>query len=76
MGQYLALRTYAESVSGLCAQVGETTGQPETTLRLVSFVEEIRDKTWGDIKAALTRFVTLPLGARKMRRLIRMEATY
>lgn len=31
-------------------------GQPETTLRLVSFVEEVRDKTWGDIKAALTRF--------------------
>ena len=57
VGQYIALRTYAESVSGLCGQVGETTGQPDTTLRLVSFVQEVRDKTWGDIKSALTRFV-------------------
>ncbi|VDB92161.1 unnamed protein product [Peniophora sp. CBMAI 1063] len=54
VGQYIAPRQYAESVSGLCAQIGEATGQPETTLRLVTFVQEIRDKTWGDIKSALT----------------------
>ncbi|KAI0032485.1 TIP-1 family-domain-containing protein [Vararia minispora EC-137] len=52
--QYQALRTYVGAVGNTCSTVSEVVGQPDATLRLVDFLNDIRVKTWLDMKAALT----------------------
>jgi uncharacterized protein with HEPN domain len=57
VSQYQALQAYSAAVESTCSIVGETVGQFDATLRLVSFIQDVRVKTWADMKAALTRQV-------------------
>lgn len=50
--EYHALQEFVSNVTKSCSQVEDGAGQQ--TLQLVTFLERIRDKTWADIKGALS----------------------
>ncbi|KAI0047816.1 hypothetical protein FA95DRAFT_1540756 [Auriscalpium vulgare] len=51
---YQSLQAFVASVTDACAKVVEVTGQADTTLRVVSFLNEVQKKTWVDMKGALS----------------------
>ncbi|KAI0786115.1 RINT-1 family protein [Abortiporus biennis] len=50
--KYKQLQQFVNSVSDTCSQIQGTT--PQQSLHLVTFLQSIREKTWHDIKSALT----------------------
>lgn len=50
---YQALQEFVVKVSESCSMVEDGSGQQ--TLSVISFLERIRDKTWADIKSALSK---------------------
>ena len=59
MNGYQALQAYVSNlVQSLSTVEGESTNQP---LNLVKFLEQVRDKTWVDIKLVLSTSVALSL---------------
>lgn len=57
--KYEQLQAFVDKVTKACVQVEDASGQQ--TLRLVSFLENILDRTWNDIKGGFTSYVTISL---------------
>lgn len=53
--QYVVLQEFTKQVSNLCGE-GERQGAlpGDSEVGLVSFLENVRDQTWGDMKAYLS----------------------
>ncbi|KAA1468489.1 hypothetical protein DENSPDRAFT_833787 [Dentipellis sp. KUC8613] len=54
VSEYQALQAFVASVSKACSKVPEVTGQTNAGLRIVAFIEEIKERTWSNMKAALS----------------------
>ncbi|KAI0320451.1 RINT-1 family protein [Amylostereum chailletii] len=54
LSEYTALRAYISTVSHVCSKVSDVTGQSDTTLRIVTYLEEICMKTWDNMKSSLS----------------------
>ncbi|TFY64757.1 hypothetical protein EVG20_g5839, partial [Dentipellis fragilis] len=54
VSEYQALQAFVASVSKACSKVPEVTGQTNAGLRIVTFVEEVVERTWSNMKAALS----------------------
>ncbi|KAL1739732.1 TIP-1 family-domain-containing protein, partial [Schizophyllum fasciatum] len=50
--KYSALQNYVAQVDEYCSSVEDASGQQK--LHLVAFLEEVREKTWSDIKQAMS----------------------
>lgn len=59
VSEYTELQAFVESVVKKCAIVEQNVSQHP--LHLVAFLQELRDKTWSDIKTVLYESVIVPL---------------
>ena len=53
--KYSALQNYVAQVDEYCSSVEDASGQQK--LHLVGFLEEVREKTWSDIKQTMSTCV-------------------
>ncbi|THH21006.1 hypothetical protein EW146_g461 [Bondarzewia mesenterica] len=54
VSKYESLQVFVSSVTTTCSQVSEVTGQLNGGLRLVSYLEELEERTWSNMRDALS----------------------
>lgn len=55
LSEYEELQRFVSSVSRVCTKIEEVAGQQE--LHIITFLGNVRDKTWQDIKGVLSTYV-------------------
>lgn len=63
VSEYQTLQTFVASVRRICSDASEVIGQTDATFRLLTFLEDVREKTWSDMKALLSTYVFIMLSA-------------
>jgi hypothetical protein len=61
VSKYRSLQAFVSAVKQGCSPTGDVTGEADVSLRLVSFLDETRRRTWSGMRAVLSRYVVPPL---------------
>src|SRR6266850_1750057 len=59
VSKYRSLQAFVSAVKQGCSPTGDVTGEADVSLRLVSFLEETRRRTWLGMRAVLSRYTVL-----------------
>ena len=61
VSKYRSLQAFVSAVKQGCSPTSDVTGEADVSLRLVSFLEETRRRTWLGMRAVLSRYTVLLL---------------
>jgi hypothetical protein len=59
--KYRSLQAFVSAVNQGFSPTGDVTGEAGISLRLVSFLEETRRRTWLSMRAVLSRYAVVPV---------------
>lgn len=61
VSKYRSLQAFVSAVKQGCSPPGDVTGEADVSLRLVSFLEETRRRTWLGMRTVLSGYTVLSL---------------